>query len=362
MKHVGLNVAADPLFSSAYTGVNGGLVVVVGTIPPRTVPRTSRTADISRGRRRSDARTGGQPGSEGFDAGAFEMSERFDTPVLVRLTTRLCHSKTVVNIDPKPYQARRGNGFVKDFDKYVLLPRQAVLRHTAIENRLIDWPRMVTNWSKTGSNCADRKLGIVTSGVAYCYVREAFPEASVLKLTQTFPAPRADDSPVCRGGRGSDGDRRTRSLPRRAIRAMGINLASSKWRPLVGELTPETDPSELRTSEPQATQNGDTTIRPRAPRICAGCQYWGSTRRLPDWACASRGILGVIPWDRWNPGMRLIPLSAWERASERRSAWRRPRLKPREKILAIIGDGTLLHSGISSLMDMVYNQGIRPSW
>lgn len=359
MKHVGLNVAADPLFSSAYTGVNGGLVVVVGDDPSANSSQNEQDS-------RHFARAAKIPMLEPADSQeakdlmpvAFEMSERFDTPVLVRLTTRLCHSKTVVNIDPKPYQARRGNGFVKDFDKYVLLPRQAVLRHTAIENRLIDLASHGEQLEQNRIELRDRKLGIVTSGVAYCYVREAFPEASVLKLTQTFPLPEQ----MIRQFAGEVEEVMViEELDRfleEQIRAMGINLASSKWRPLVGELTPERIRVSYERQKPQATQNGDTTIRPRAPRICAGCQYLGvytAIARLGVRVAGDIGCYTLGSMEPWNAIDTVVCMGAsigtalgMEKAAAETGG---------EKILAIIGDGTLLHSGISSLMDMVYNQG-----
>lgn len=129
MKHVGLNVAADPLFSSAYTGINGGLVIVVGDDPSANSSQNEQDS-------RHYARAAKLPMLEPSDSQeikdlmehAFELSEEFDTPVLVRLTTRLCHSKTVVELGAPPATPPRATGFVRDFDKFVLLPRQALAR------------------------------------------------------------------------------------------------------------------------------------------------------------------------------------------------------------------------------------------
>src|SRR5579872_3809491 len=138
MKHVGLNVAADPLFSASYTGINGGLVVVVGDDPSAASSQNEQDS-------RHYARAAKIPMLEPSDSQeardlvphAFELSEQFDTPVLLRMTTRLCHSKTVVEFGSAPTPRTGATGFVRDFEKFVLLPRQALARHAVIENRLL---------------------------------------------------------------------------------------------------------------------------------------------------------------------------------------------------------------------------------
>lgn len=359
MKHVGLNVAADPLFSSVYTGVNGGLVVVVGDDPSANSSQNEQDS-------RHYARAAKLPMLEPADSQeakdlmpvAFEMSERFDTPVLVRLTTRLCHSKTVVEVGEAPEAPRKATGFVRDFDKYVLLPRQAILRHTVIEDRLIELGRHGNEFAGNRIEMRDRKMGIITSGVTYCYVREAFPEASILKLTQTYPLPQqliedfagqVDEVMVV--------EELDRFLEEQ-IRAFGVELADTSWRPLVGELTPERIRSSYEAGAVQPSEKGDTTIRARAPRICAGCQYLGvytAISRLDVQVAGDIGCYTLGSLEPWNAIDSVVCMGAsigtalgMEKALGETAE---------KKILAIIGDGTLLHSGISSLMDMVYNQG-----
>src|SRR5262249_55543630 len=193
-------------------------------------------------------------------AHAFELSEQFDTPVLLRMTTRLCHSKTVVRLGSPPAKSPRATGFVRDFEKFVLLPRQAVLRHAAIENRL---EALVEYGERTSNNrieLRDRDLGIITSGVAYCYVREAFPEASVLKLGQTYPLPaeliRQFAGEVNRVLVIEELD----PFLDEQIRALGIPVEGEGWFPRVGELTPERIVSSFKQKAPQPIEKGDPAI------------------------------------------------------------------------------------------------------
>ena len=276
MKHVGLNVAADPLFSSAYTGVNGGLVVVVGDDPSA---HSSQNEQDSRHYARAAKLPMLEPSdsqeAKDFVVAAFELSEQFDTPVLLRLTTRICHSKTVVDIGAPAEEHRGATGFVRDFDKYVLLPRQALQRHAVIENRLQALTEHGESSHLNRVEIRDRSLGIVTSGVVYCYVREAFPEASVLKLGQTYPLPveliRDFASQVDRLLVIEELD----PFLEEQIRAMGIAVEGSGWMPRVGELTPERILRSVERQAPQPLERGDLSIASRVPRICAGCQYLG---------------------------------------------------------------------------------------
>ena len=359
MKHVGLNVAADPLFSSVYTGINGGLVVVVGDDPSANSSQNEQDS-------RHYARAAKLPMLEPSDSQeayelikhAFEMSERFDTPVLLRMTTRLCHSKTVVEIGAAPAERSKATGFVRDFDKYVLLPRQAIQRHAVIENRLEALAEFNENSPYNRIELRDRSLGIITSGVPYCYSREAFPNASVLKLAQTFPLPTELIKQFAAQVERILIIEELDPFLEEQIRAMGIKVHGKEWIPRVGELTPERILHSVERLAPQPQEKGDSTIAARAPRICAGCQYLGvytaiarlGVRVTGDIGCYTLGSLE--PWNAIDTvvcmGASISTALGMEKALGEES---------HGKILAIIGDGTLLHSGITSLMDLVYNQG-----
>lgn len=359
MKHVGLNVAADPLFSSVYTGINGGLVVVVGDDPSANSSQNEQDS-------RHYARAAKLPMLEPSDSQeayelvkhAFELSEQFDTPVMLRMTTRLCHSKTVVQIGAAPTERPRATGFVPDFDKFVLLPRQAIQRHAVIENRLEALAEFAEGSAFNRIELRDRSLGIITSGVAYHYSREAFPDASVLKLAQTFPLPAALIRQFADEVDSILVIEELDPFLEEQIRALGIKVQGKEWIPRVGELTPERILHSVEKQAPQPQEKGDTSIAARAPRICAGCQYLGvytviarlGVRVTGDIGCYTLGALE--PWNALDSvvcmGASIGTALGMEKALGEES---------HGKILAIIGDGTLLHSGISSLMDLVYNQG-----
>jgi len=359
MKHVGLNVAADPLFSSAYTGINGGLVIVVGDDPSAN---SSQNEQDSRHYARAAKLPMLEPSSsqeiKELMAHAFELSEQFDTPVLLRLTTRLCHSKSVVELGAPPESPPRATGFVRDFDKFVLLPRQALLRHAVIENRLLALAEHAENSSFNQAELRSRELGIVTAGMAYCYVREAFPDASVLKLSQTYPLPerliREFASEVDRLMVIEELD----PFLDQQIRALGIIVERMDWLPRVGELSPERIERSLARGTPQPLEKGDESIPPRAPRICAGCQYLGvytAVARLGVTVAGDIGCYTLGSLSPWNAIDTVVCMGA----SIGTSLGMQKALgdESRGKILAIIGDGTLLHSGLAPLLDFVHNGG-----
>jgi len=359
MKHVGLNVAADPLFSASYTGINGGLVVVVGDDPSAGSSQNEQDS-------RHYARAAKIPMLEPSDSQeardlvihAFELSEQFDTPVLIRLTTRVCHSKSVVEFEATAPEPVRATGFVRDFEKFVLLPRQAVLRHAAIENRLEALADYGERSQVNRVELRDRERGIITSGMAYCYVREAFPEASVLKLGQTYPLP----GDMIREFAGEVNHvfviEELDPFLSEQIRALGIKVEGEDWLPRVGELTPERILTSFEQQSPQPLEKGDPAIPPRAPRICAGCQYLGvftaierlGVRVTGDIGCYTLGALE--PWNAIDSVVCMgasIGMALGIEKAMGESLY--------GKTLAMIGDSTLLHSGIAPLLDLVYNDG-----
>ncbi|MFN0056525.1 MAG: thiamine pyrophosphate-dependent enzyme [Planctomycetales bacterium] len=359
MKHVGLNVAADPLFSSVYTGVNGGMVVVVGDDPSAASSQNEQDS-------RHYARAAKLPMLEPSDSQeakdlvvvAFEMSERFDTPVMVRMTTRLCHSKSLVELGIPPDQPLAAGGFVRDFDKYVLLPRQAVRRHYVLESRLLTLAEFADENPLNRLEWRDRSLGIITAGATYQYVREAFPEASVLKLAQTFPLPTERIREFAAGVERLLVIEELDPFLDEQVRALGLHVEGSGWIPRVGELNPERIRLSVERQSPQPIQNGDPGVAARIPRICAGCQYLGvytaitriGVRVAGDIGCYTLGALE--PWNAIDSvvcmGASIGTALGMEQALGD---------QVRGKLLAIIGDSTLLHSGLAPLLDLVYNNG-----
>jgi indolepyruvate ferredoxin oxidoreductase alpha subunit len=354
MKHVGLNVAADPLFSASYTGVRAGLVVVVGDDPSAHSSQNEQDS-------RHYARAAKLPLLEPSDSQeakdclphAFRLSERFATPVLVRLTTRVCHSRGVVDL-AEPEVPAAAPGFVPDFDRFVLLPRQALQRHAAIEERLVRLAESAAGCPLTRVEMRDPALGVITSGAAYGYVREAFPGASVLKLGQTFPL----HSPTVRRFAAGVGRllvvEELDPFLEEQVRALGVPAEGKEIFPRVGELDPERVRGSYEQGRPLPVTAG--AVPPRAPRICAGCQYLGVFTVIERLGVTVAGDIGCYTLGALPPFNSLDTVLCMG-ASVGMALGMEKALGTDRKVLAVIGDGTLLHSGLAPLLDLVYNQG-----
>ncbi|HLO25452.1 MAG TPA: indolepyruvate ferredoxin oxidoreductase subunit alpha, partial [Geobacteraceae bacterium] len=191
MKHVGVNVAADPLFTLSYTGVNGGLVLVTADDPEMHSSQNEQD-------NRNYAKFAKVPMLEPADSQeckdftrfAFELSEKFDTPVMLRTTTRISHSKSIVSLND-PVSGLSEPKLVRNAAKLVMLPNNARIRHPLVEDRIRKLSELGSTLDINRVEMRNSDVGIITSGVSYHYVREVFPEASTLKLGMVYPLPFA---------------------------------------------------------------------------------------------------------------------------------------------------------------------------
>ena len=358
MKHVGLNVAADTLFSAAYTGVNAGLVIVVGDDPSA---HSSQNEQDSRHYARAAKVPMLEPAdsqeAKDFVHHAFELSERFKTPVLLRLTTRLCHSRSGVSLG-EPDPSRNGpSGFVPDPSRFVLLPRQALARHAIIEKRLMALSEYAEHSELNRIHHGDESLGIITSGVCYAYALEAFPTASILKIGNTFPLPTRLLRRFARSVEQLLVLEELDDFLEQQVKALGIETEGKSVIPRVGELSPERIRRSWQFRAPMPVENGDLTMAPRPPRICPGCQYLGIYTVIERLGVTVSGDIGCYTLGALPPfnsldtvvcmGSSIGVALGMEKALG---------VRAKGNFLAVIGDGTLLHAGIPALLDMVYNQ------
>ena len=352
MKHVGLNVAADPLFTAAYTGVAGALVVVSADDPGMASSQNEQD-------NRRYAQAAGLPMLEpadsqeayDFTCAAFEISERWKTPVLLRLTTRVCHSYTVVR--PRPASGPpRAPGFERDIQGRVLIPAHARLAHRRLRRKLAEmqeWNETCPLNSVVGGGGA---LGIVTSGISFMHAREAAPEASILKLGFTYPLPMGRISQFARSVRRcvvlEEGD----PCLLEALRAAGLEVEGKADLYRFGELdVPRT----------RRILNQDLSPEPplppgKPPQLCEACQYRLVFAALRKHDCIVAGDIGcytlgvLAPFEAMDScvcmgaslGVGLGLRHVLPEAQARR-------------VVSIIGDSTFVHSGISGLVEMVYN-------
>ena len=354
MKHVGLNVAADPLFTAAYTGVVGGLVVVTADDPSL---HSSQNEQDNRWYARAAKVPMLEPSdsqeAKDFVAIAARVSEDFDTPVLLRITTRIAHCQSVVEtaepLPPRPiepYRPRR--------EKYVMIPANARPRHAVVENRLLALAAFAETAPENRIEKGSSALGIITSGVSYQYVKEAFPDASVLKLGLTFPLPerliRGFVASVKRAVVVEELD----DVLCTEIRALGLDVAG-KPRPFrLGELNVDRVRAIVSGAE---GYREPAPVASRPPALCSGCPHRASFYVLKkcqaivisDIGCYTLSVL---------PPLEITDSCVCMGASVGMSFGLRKVLPPAEarRIVGVIGDSTFFHSGVPGLVDAVYNR------
>jgi len=352
MKHVGLNVAADPFFSAAYTGVVGGLVVVTADDPGMASSQNEQD-------NRRYAVAAGAPMLEPSDSQecydltlvALELSERWRVPVLLRLTTRICHSKTVV----RSRRVKRSGAtprYQRDIRGRVMVPANARPAHRRLCQKLAE----IDAWNESSDlnriRPGDRQLGIVTSGVSYVHVCEAAPDARILKLTMTHPLPtgriRAFAESVDRCHVIEEGDPYLAD----AIRAAGIGVESAPTIYRFGE---------LNVNRVRRILAGDTAPEPELPRgkspaLCPACPHRGVYAVLSRLDCIVAGDIGCYSLGALPPYEAMDTCVCMGAALGVGLGLRHvlPETEAR-RVVSVIGDSTFVHSGITGLVEMAYN-------
>ncbi len=362
MKHVGVNVAADPFFTLSYTGLRGGLVLVSADDPEMHSSQNEQD-------NRNYAKFAKVPMLEPSDSQeakeytkiAFELSERFDTPVMLRTTTRVSHSKSIVHLN-EPVELSRKPELKKDPVKYVMLPANARKRHPVIEKRMEALAQFAETFPENRVEWGDKKTGIIASGVSYQYAKEVMPQASYLKLGMVHPLPkemiRSFASQVEKLFVVEELD----PFIEEQVRSLGIEITGKTAFPLCGELTPSLVEKGLtghRTDKIAGEIAGAPGNLPaRPPIMCPGCPHRGifsilSKRKLfvtGDIGCYTLGFL---------PPLSAIDTCVCMGASIGHAMGLDKALggEALGKVVAVIGDSTFLHSGMTPLLDVVYNKG-----
>jgi indolepyruvate ferredoxin oxidoreductase alpha subunit len=356
MKHVGVNVAADPIFTASYTGVRGGLVIVTADDPEL---HSSQNEQDNRHYAVAAKIPMLEPSdsheAKEFTRLAYELSEKYDTPFFLRTTTRISHAKGVVRLD-EPSGPPFSPGFVRDPAKWVMLPVNAKKRHFVVEERTKALREFAETFDGNRIEWGDRSLGIVTAGVAYQYVREAFPDASVLKLGLVYPLPERLFREFAAGVSRVVVVEELDPYLETHVKALGIPAQGKELIPIVGEL----DPRIVRrgiTGE-AAPVRAPETVPARPPNLCPGCPHRGLFFALSKLKVAVTGDIGCYTL------AALPPLSAMDTCvcmgASIGNAHGMEKALGREgigKVVSVIGDSTFLHSGITGLMDIVYNKG-----
>jgi len=356
MKHVGLNVAADPLYTMSYTGVNGGMVI--GVADDAGMHSSQNEQDS-----RHHAIAAKVPMLEPSDSAeslafaklAYELSEEFDTPVLLKMCTRVAHSQSVVETaervlpDMKPYE--------KNIAKYVMMPGNAKRRHPIVEERT----RKLIEWAETAPinrvEMGGTAMGVITSSTSYQYVKEVFGDSvSVLKLGMANPLPeklirdfaaKVDKLVVVE---------ELDPIIENHCKALGLDVVGKDVLPMIDEFSQNIVAGALG-AEVHTGRALDVAIPPRPPVMCAGCPHRGLFYTLSKNKCTVLGDIGCYTLGAVAPlsamemtlcmGGSVSALHGFNKARDAESEG---------KTVAVIGDSTFMHSGMTGLANIAYNQ------
>ncbi len=354
-KHVGLNVAADPLYTMSYTGVNAGMVVLVADDAGMHSSQNEQDS-------RHHAIAAKVPMLEPSDSSeaceftkiAYEISEKFDTPVLLKMCTRVAHSQSVVETSDR---TEHDKPYVKDIAKYVMMPGNAKKRHPIVEQRTLDLIAYAETSPLNRVEMGDTKYGIITSSTSYQYVKEVFGDSvSVLKLGMVNPLPeklikdfasKVDELVVVE---------ELDAIIENHVRALGLKVSGKDKLPLVDEFSQ----SLLAKAFGKATNESfeiDAQIPGRPPVMCAGCPHRGLFYTLKKNNCTVLGDIGCYTLGAVPP-LGAIEMTLCMGASiGALHGFNKVRGKESEgKTVAVIGDSTFMHSGMTGLANVAYNQ------
>ncbi|MBT3534942.1 MAG: indolepyruvate ferredoxin oxidoreductase subunit alpha [Rhodospirillaceae bacterium] len=357
MKHVGLNVAADPVMSQTYVGVNGGLVLAVCDDPG--IHSSQNEQDT-----RLFCRLANIPVLEPSDAQealdftrlAFDISEEFDTPVILRATTRLSHTRSPVFTGPRI--TPEDKPFIDDPNKNVVLPAVARVRHPFVVEREARLQRYfeaspLTRWEK-----GDTTYGIITNGTSYPYVKEVVPGVSVLKLASSYPLARETVQAFCDSVEKVLVVEELEPFIETEVKAMGIKAEGKVFFPRCGEFSPEVIRAGLAKAGLMAAaeESHEWNIKPilRPPVLCAGCPHTGGYMALRALDARVTGDIGCYTLAAVEP-LRAIDTNVCMGASIGNAVGMAKAGTETKPIVATIGDSTFLHSGIPPLIDAVYS-------
>ncbi len=354
MKHVGVNVASDPLYTISYGGVNGGLVLVAADDPGLYSSQNEQdTRCVARAAMVPVLEPSDSQEAKDFVKFAYEISEKYDTPVIVRTTTRLAHSQGTVTLEErvepedKPYERNPA--------KFVMMPGNAIGRHLYVEKRMKAMAEDSSNFKINKVEYNDTSIGFITSGIPYQYVKEACPNASVLKLGMVHPLPKKLIEEFA-----SKVDKlyifeELEPVIEEQVKSWGIKASGKDIFTVQGEYSANMIREKILNEKVDSKEPAQVPARP--PILCPGCPHRSVYSVLNKLKIHAAGDIGCYTLGAVPPlnvidttvcmGASISTLHGMEKA------------KGKEYIknwVAVIGDSTFLHTGVNSLMNMVYNQ------
>ena len=355
MKHVGLNVAADPLFTLSYTGVNGGMVICVADDPAM---HSSQNEQDSRHYARASKIPMLEPADSAeaylFAKTAFELSEQFDTPVLLRMCTRIAHSQSIVDRGEAKEKTLRE--YVKNPQKYIMMPGNAIKRHPFVEERCQKLAEFAENCIYNTVEDNGSEIGIITSGCSYLYVKEVFGDSvNILKIGMPYPLPDKLIKDFASKVKTLYVIEELDPIIETHVKALGIKVIGKDKFSLLGEFSQKTI-ADAFDVERQSGTYADSAIPARPPMMCAGCPHRGMFYTLAKNKITVLGDIGCYTLGAVPPlaaldttlcmGASVSGLHGFNAAIGE---------KAEKKSVAVIGDSTFMHSGMTGLANISYN-------
>ena len=355
MKHVGLNVAADPLFTASYTGINAGMVIAVADDPGM---HSSQNEQDSRHYAKAAKVMMLEPSDSEeclqYAKLAFDLSEQFDTPVILRLTTRVAHSRSLVHVSERDEKALKE--YKKDPMKYVMMPGMAIKKHVVVEQRILDQ----VSWAETAEiNTVEynsTEIGVITSGISYQYAKEALgANASYLKLGCVYPLPVQKIKDFAAKCKKVYVVEELDPFIEEHCKQNGIEVIGKEAFTLQGEYSQSLIAKVILGKE-DAFLAMALDIPARPPVLCAGCPHRGLYYALKKLNVTVSGDIGCYTLGALAPlgmmdtcicmGASVSALHGRNKADEQNA----------KKSVAVIGDSTFMHSGVTGLINIAYNQ------
>ena len=353
MKHVGVNVAADALFTAAYTGVNGGMTVVCADDPDMHSSQNEQdTRHYGRAAMLPVLEPSSSQEAKDFCKLAFFLSENFDTPVILRVTTRIAHSQSLVELGERVSVPVKE--YKKDAAKYVMSPGFARKRRLEVQKRMQALAEFAEESPLNRVEMADASIGIITSGVLYQYVKEVLPQASVLKLGITHPLPRRLIERFASSVKQLYVVEELGPFLEDAIKSWGIAVKGQELFSPIGEVFAQDIAAALGgVSLPRPLLENDLPARP--PLMCAGCPHRGLFYLLHKHKPVVTGDIGCYTLAAGPPLSAMDTCVCMGSSISVAHGMEKAGHSP-QKTVAVLGESTFLHSGIHPLINTVYNQ------
>ncbi len=355
MKHVGLNVAADPLFTLSYTGVNGGMVICVADDPAM---HSSQNEQDSRHYAIAAKVPMLEPSDSAeayaFAKAAFDLSETYDTPVLLRMCTRIAHSQSIVELGEKTPAILKD--YKKDPAKYIMMPGNAIKRHPVVEARTEALAKLAEDCEFNKVELNSDEIGIITSGCSYLYVKEVFGDSvSILKIGMPNPLPTQLIRDFAKKVKKLYVIEELDPVIETHVRALGIDVIGKYLFSPLGEFSQQTIAKAFGLPE-KLSVSADSAVPNRPPMMCAGCPHRGMFYTLAKNKITVMGDIGCYTLGAVPPLSALDSTLCMGASVSGLHGFNAARGEDAERrSVAVIGDSTFMHSGMTGLVNIAYN-------